>query len=76
VNTIEDFLHASKVIRENGLDGIKIASRLVGEGIALGMLIMFLHDRLNEGGGYPDNPQTEEKIRDALEKEGLLPTGE
>src|SRR3989338_6603855 len=70
--SFEQLHTAAKIIRADGVDGIQSASRLVGRDVALGMLILFLRQTHNENRGWPDSEDTEEKVNEILQREGLL----
>lgn len=72
MHSFEQLHAAAKIIRADAVDGIQSASRLVGCDVALGMLILFLRSAHNENRGWPDSEDTEEKVNEILQREGLL----
>ena len=72
MHTFEQLHSAAKIIRADGVEGIQSASSLVGRDVALGMLILFLREIHNENRGWPDLEDTEEKVNEILQQEGLL----
>lgn len=63
---------AAKIIRADGCEGIYSASRLVGYEVALGMLILLLHNEHYPPGRWPEADDTVEAVNAYLEREGLL----
>ena len=67
----EKFHKAAKIIRSDGVEGYRIAVDLVGQSVAKGMLVIYLHGQANTEGGCPDKDDTEEKVNKILKDNNI-----
>lgn len=71
--SIENYQRAAKIIRADAAEGFNSASKLVGEKIAFGMLVVYLRDSYNGNppSQFPDKEDTEKFVEDALKGAGI-----
>ncbi len=69
---ISDLFAASKIIEEEGTDGIRSATEIVGPETATALLITHLRRQLGSMESFPANPDINPKVMQILEQEKLL----
>jgi len=65
---VDEIHAAAKIIRADGTDGFQSATRIVGQDMALAMLIVHLRESHNIG-RFPDAEDTTERVNDLLKRE-------
>lgn len=63
---------ASKIIEQDGIDGLESAAKLVDKQIAVAFLVAYTRRNLGSAKSYPANPEIDEKVKQLLLNNNLF----
>ena len=64
----DDIQAAAKFIEQDGAEGLQSATRLVGEEVAMAIMVTVLRDSLGARKTYPSDPEVNEAVYNCVKR--------